>query len=205
MAVDGVNNSNNNTALYTAGAAVVGGGTGVAAAYLTKPFLKDGAPTDSFVKKLQDNMTKYVENLKQEIDNLKNVDELKNYIKNNEALKEEGLVDAMLAAVDTKGLEASKADLKQGISISSGVLTDNEVVKSMFEVSWDKNAKKFVHNTDELTKEGFEAVKKAAKSIQGKYAMIYGAIGAGVLGLGTLLCCGGKKQPEQPQNIDKEA
>ncbi len=48
MSVDSVNNSNN-TALYTASGAVLG--AGVAAGYLTKPFLKDGAPTDEFIKK----------------------------------------------------------------------------------------------------------------------------------------------------------
>lgn len=205
IAVDGVNNSNNNTALYTAGAALVGGGAGAAVGWYSRPFLKDGAPTDSFVKKIQDNVTKHIENLTQEIDNLKNVDELKNYIKNNEALKEAGMVESTLAAVDEFGFEAMKASLKQGVSIGSGGVTDSDVVKGMFEASWDKNAKKFVHNADELSKEGFEAVKKAAKSIQGKYAMIYGAIGAGVLGLATLLCCSSKKQPEQPQNIDQQA
>lgn len=205
MAVDGVNNSNNNTALYTAGATVVGGGAGAAAGWYSRPFLKDGAPTDSFVKKIQDNVTKHIENLKQEIDNLKNVDELKDYVKNNKALKEADMVDVMLAEIDANGFEASKNSFKQGVSIGAGLQADNEVIKSMFEASWDKNAKKFSHNADELAKEGFEAVKKAAKSIQTKYALIYGAIGAGVLGLGTLLCCGGKKQPEQPQNIDKQA
>ncbi len=205
MAVDSVN-SNNNTALYTAGAATVGAGAGVATAYLTKPFLKDGAPTDSFVKKIQDNVTKLHEKMKQEIDNLKNVDELKDYIRNNEQLKEsDDLVAAVLAEIDASGFEASKTAIKNGVSIGHGINTDNEVLKDMFEASWDKNAKKFVHNAEEIPNAGFEAVKKAARSIQGKYAMIYGAIGAGVLGLGTLLCCSGKKQPEQPQNIDKQA
>ena len=52
MAVDRVN-GNNNTALYTGIGAVAGAGAGVAAGYLTKPFLKDGAPTDEFVKKVK--------------------------------------------------------------------------------------------------------------------------------------------------------
>lgn len=115
------------------------------------------------------------------------------------------MVDVVLAEIDAQGFEASKASFKQGVSIGTDVVSDNAVARDMFAASWDKNAKKFVHNADELSKEGFEVVKKAAKSIQGKYAMIYGAIGAGVLGLGTLLCCAGKKQPEQPQNIDQQA
>lgn len=47
MSVDGVNNSSN-AGLYCASGAVLGAGAGAAAGYLTKPFLKDGAPTDSF-------------------------------------------------------------------------------------------------------------------------------------------------------------
>ena len=113
------------------------------------------------------------------------------------------MLDDMLADIDAKGFETAKAELKKSVQLV--IDAKNEMVKEAFNSSWDKNAKKFVHNADEITKEGFEAVKKAAKSIQGKYAMIYGAIGAGVLGLGTLLCCGGKKQPEQPQNIDQQA
>ncbi len=214
MAVDGVNNSNNNTVLYTTGAAVVGGGAGVATAYLTKPFLKDGAPTDSFMKKIEKNIVETLdedakkmyadatENIKK-IENAKNAEELKEIFKNNAALKETGMLDAMLADIDAKGFETAKAEAKKGVQFV--IDTKNEMVKEAFNSSWDKNAKKFVHNAEGITKEGFDAVKKAARSIQGKYAMIYGAIGAGVLGLGTLLCCAGKKQPKQPQNIDQQA
>ncbi len=91
MSVDSVNNSNN-TALYTASGAVLGAGAGVAAGYLTKPFLKDGAPTDEFIKKMEKNLTNVlspqeraaanvVENKLKEvrnvIENAKNLDELK--------------------------------------------------------------------------------------------------------------------------------
>lgn len=205
MAVDGVNNSNNNIALYTAGAALVGGGTGVAAVYLTKPFLKDGAPTDAFTKKIQGNMVKHIDDLRQEIDNLKNIDELKVYIRNKKAFQKAGMTETLLSEADAIGFERAKIRLTDRINtiITDGGSVD-DIGKGLFEASWDKNTKKFVRSTDEVSQAGFEAVKKAARSIQGKYAMIYGAIGAGVLGLGTLLCCGGKKQPEQPQNIDKQ-
>lgn len=56
MSVDSVNNSSNNTGLYTAGGIVLGAGAGAAAGYYTKSYLKDGAPTDSFCKKLGDNV-----------------------------------------------------------------------------------------------------------------------------------------------------
>lgn len=211
MAVDGVNNSNNNTALYTAGAAVVGGGAGAAAGWYSRPFLKDGAPTDSFMKKIEENIVETLdedakkmyadatENIKK-IENAKNAEELKEVFKSNAAVKESGILDALLADIDAKGFEAAKAEAKK--SLQAQIDSKNEMIKEVFNASWDKNAKKFVHNADNIQKEGFEAVKKAAKSIQTKYALIYGAIAAGVLGLGTLLCCGGsKKQPEQPQKL----
>lgn len=51
MAVESVNGSNSNTGLYTSAAALAGGGAGAAAGWYSKPYLKDGAPTDSFIKK----------------------------------------------------------------------------------------------------------------------------------------------------------
>lgn len=205
----GVNNSNNNAGLYAAGAGLLGAGAGAAAGYYTRPFLKDGAPTDEFVKKVNNNL---VENLGEaekkqyldaieavkKLDEVSNVEELKELCRNNEMLKQSGQLDNMLAEIDAAGFEKAKSDMKKGVQIV--VDCRDEVVKDMIDSSWDKNAKKFVHNAGEVTKEGFEAVKKAARGIQGKYAAIYGSIGAAVLGLGTLLCCGGKK--EQPQNID---
>ena len=54
MAVEGVNSANNNAGIYTAGAALIGGAGGAATGWYSKPFLKDGAPTDSFTKKIND-------------------------------------------------------------------------------------------------------------------------------------------------------
>ena len=211
MSVEGINNSNNNAGLYAAGAGLVGAGAGVAAGYYTRPFLKDGAPTDEFVKKVNNN---HLENLGEvekkqyfyavktikELDEVSNVEELKAFCRNNERLKQTGQLDDFLAEIDAAGFEKAKSDMKEGIQIVVDVL--DELVKDMIDSSWDKNTKKFVNNAGEVPKEGFDAVKKAARSIQGKYAAIYGSIGAAVLGLGTLLCCGGKK--EQPQNIDAQ-
>lgn len=205
MAIDSVNNSSSNAGLYAGGAALVGAGTGAAAGYLTKPFLKDGAPTDSFVKKMNEYMVDSLdedakksyneacENLKK-MDNVKNVDELKDFIRNNKTVQECGVVDALLGEIDKKGFEQSKKELKEGIQI---VLDERDkMAKKAFEWSWDSNNKSFVRNAENLTEEGFNAVKKAARSIQGKYAMMYAAIGAGVLGTVGLLCgmLGGSKE-----------
>ena len=209
MSVESVNNSRN-SGLYAASGAVVGAGAGIATGYLIRPFLKDGAPTDSFVKKIEENLVdtldestkaQYAQAKKniELLDNVKNADELKDFVRNNEELKNvPDLIETVIADIDNKGFETAKNEMKNGIQM---VLDAKDAMyKTIFESCWDKNEKKFVHNAEEVTKEGFDAVKKAAKSIQGKYAMIYGAIGAAVLGLGTLLCCGGKKSSEPAQN-----
>ena len=56
MAVDSVNSSNNNSVLYSSVAALAGGGAGAAAGWYSKPYLKDGAPTDSFIRKMDENI-----------------------------------------------------------------------------------------------------------------------------------------------------
>lgn len=58
MAIDGVNNNVNNNLLYAGSAALTGGVAGGAVGYYKKSILKDGEPTDTFVKKVSDNMKK---------------------------------------------------------------------------------------------------------------------------------------------------
>lgn len=73
MAVDGVNN--NNTAVYAGtGAALAGGAIGGATGYYTKSILKDGEPTDEFVKKVAKNTEK---ELKEMFPGLKNSGQFK--------------------------------------------------------------------------------------------------------------------------------
>lgn len=257
MAVDGVNNSNNNIALYTAGAALVGGGTGVAAAYLTKPFLKDGAPTDAFIKKMNENLEAIMtpeekelakviqegfDNLKKSINDAQSIDELRELMvktstaglddetlkvmkESDDVLKDmfksmglaekdygtySEIVKNSNSAEEFRNLLRKDFDNRyagktleeiKNIELSTYKSLNDSAAKSIFNKFWDSSKKTFINCEEGAGK----AIKKAAKSIQGKYAMIYGAIGAGVLGLATLLCCSGKKQPEQPQNIDQQA
>ncbi len=88
MSIEGVNGANNNTGIYTAGAALVGGAGGAAAGWYSKPFLKDGAPTDSFIKKIGDaqeanipqdvkEILKPIEELNKKLLSAKTVDEFK--------------------------------------------------------------------------------------------------------------------------------
>lgn len=252
MSVESVNNSGSNTGLYTTGAAVVGAGAGVAAGYLTKPFLKDGSPTDSFIRKMEENVksvlspkdreaVESIENGLKEylapmmeassveecksacIENIlkqfKDVDidtakfYLSDYIQKggfNGVLEEKAIQESLdkvnkvtnfdeLKAFFAEDFDKTYAGknidqihelLKKSIDQMKG-----NAFKKTFESYWDSSKKQFVNCEEGVG----AAIKKTARSIQGKYAMIYGAIGAGVLGLGTYLCCRGKKSPQPEQ------
>ena len=93
MSVENVSN-NSNAGLYAAGAALVGGGAGAAAGWYSRPFLKDGTPTDSFVKQakekvlqeLPENQRNFLKSLNEnftKITNAKNVEEIKTLYKEN--------------------------------------------------------------------------------------------------------------------------
>ena len=249
MTVQGVNNSNNNAGMYAAGAALVGGGAGAAAGWYSKPFLKDGAPTDSFVKKMSENLKEIMtpeekeaaEMIQNKIDGFKNalnsattVEELKNGIINNSfgditnemvlALKEteEGTVEilktlnlpekdiakysdlvrstntaeefknVMRTIMDQEYAGKSLEEIKN-MELKALTKAEKSGAKATFELFWDNSKKAFVDCEEGAGK----AIKKAAQSIQGKYAAIYGAIGAAALGLTTLLCLGGKKEPQE--------
>lgn len=211
--VEGVNNSNNNAGLYAAGAAIIGGGAGAAAGWYSRPFLKDGAPTDSFLKKTENKFLekagdndfvkdyKKMKKAREAFDNIKDMDGLKQFLKNDEfvqtLLKRMGVdINEGLKEIEADGFEKSMKEARENLikPIDEGMKDFKGTMKSSIVKAWDKNAKKFVHNKNDITKEAFESIKDAAKSIQGKYAAIYGTIGAGILGLGTYLCLHGKKQ-----------
>lgn len=202
MPVEGVSNLKNNTGLYAIGAGLVGAGAGAAVGYYTKPFMKDGAPTDEFVKKFSYNFIEtldesqkkqyfgIVETLKN-FDKVSNAEELKELCRNNELIKQSDMLDDFLLIIDETGFEEAKPNIKEFFQMHLDCRED--VIKDILNASWDNNAKKFVYNAKEISKEGFEALKKSAKRIQVKHSAIYGSVGAAVLGLGTLLCSGGKK------------
>lgn len=198
MSVDSVN-KNNNTGLYTTIGTLAGAGAGAAAGYLTRPFLKDGAPTDTFLKKVEANVVKTLsleeqkeyEQTKQKLETLRNIktkDELKQFVQSIDLEAE--LKAATLNEIEGYEFEVVKNEMLDGME--KVVNSKDSMIKDAFESSWDANKKKFVHDAENITLEGFNAVKNAARSIQGKYAAIYGSIGAAVLGLGTYLCTKGK-------------
>ena len=63
--------------------------------------------------------------------------------------------------------------------------------------------KEIMENAANVSEKLTKSFTDAANSIKGKYAAIYGAVGAAVLGLGTLLCLGGK-QTEQIQDTEAD-
>ena len=243
MAVDSVNSSNNNSVLYSSVAALAGGGAGAAAGWYSKPYLKDGAPTDSFIRKMDENIkeamspeekqiTQAVEReLKSYNDlvtNAKTVEELKNGFVNKMFENVKGtnfddfkyMVEQMSEGLEAVGVKApaeyaekvrnagSFEELKQVVSENfdkqyagksidevknaikaEGADMNRKAGKAIFEQVWDSSKKQFVDCEEGIG----NAIKKAARSIQGKAALIYGAVGAAVLGAVTYLCCGNKK------------
>ena len=249
MSVSSVNNSNNNAGAYAATAAVVGGGAAGAYGYFSRPFLKDGIPTDKFLKTANEYLKKelpeegkqFLEAMENEgkalddlLKNAKSVDEFKENLINkhiqnitneniddvklmansfSEALEKVGVKTSQefseVTSVDEvkkffrKSLDKGFAgktldDIKQAVEVEGNILK-----KTIFEQYWDTSKKKFVDDLDDYGK----SLKKAAQNIQLKTAGIYGGIAAAVLGLGTYLCCAGKKAPETApeQNVDTQA
>lgn len=242
MAVESVNESNNNAGMYTSVAVLAGGGAGAATGWYSKPYLKDGAPTDSFIKQMTKNITdnlspdekrlgeainNQMEAFFKKIDEVKSVEDMKNlFISNtigdasledlksqtsfgNEILDYMGINNEKSNKISEKILKANSLDeVKETLAkafdedykgkslddIKTAIKSDikaanKEAAKKTFETFWDSSKKQFVNCEEGIGK----AVKKAAKSIQGKAALIYGAVGAAVLGAATYLCCGNKK------------
>ena len=274
MSVDGVNNSNN-AGLYAASGAVLGAGAGVATGYLTKPFLKDGVPKDSFVKALGDNLVdapdvvsaeqkrvftevspileklsnannaeelnKVMAGLVDQMANGKTLEEFQEYATNgfglsidigtgngasadaieavNNAKSIEEAKDIMKNAykeeLGSKGFEKVKAEFRASIDQlrEMGVpLSSKDFAKDIWKEAYDSANKKFVK--DAVTDETMAVIKKTIRSFQGKAAMMYGAIGAAVLGVTGFLCgsIGANKDtpetsatPETPQKVDTQA
>ena len=268
MAIDSVNNSSSNAGLYAGGAAVVGAGAGAAAGYLTKPFLKDGAPTDSFCKKLGDNlietsdmvsaenkkMFKEVGPMLEKMSNANNVEELNNLfgetidkMANGKTLEEfQGMIadgnslassfgmnaneEMTQSIINAKSLDEAKDIAKNSLkkdleligfdNVKAGAcaqlnqyremgipITPKDLGKSIWESAYDSANKKFIK--DGVTDEAMSVIKKTMHSFQGKAAMMYAAIGAGVLGTVGLLCGmlgGSKEQPAQAdEKVDMQA
>ena len=267
MSVDGVNNSNN-TGLYAGAGAVLGAGAGATAGYLTKSFLKDGVPTDSFCQTLGDKLVEASNVVSEQnkkflteiapmfekmsnannaeklnslygemIDKIANgstLEEFKNIVTNGNCFASslglnsseemaQSLIDAknldeakdiiknmLKKELESTEFESLKADLRTTLDTIREMeipLTSKDLGKSVWESAYDSANKKFIK--DGVTDEAMSIIKKTMHSFQGKTAMIYGAIGAGILGTAGLLygmVGGSKEQPAQPaEKVDTNA
>lgn len=256
MAISGVNSANNNNAYYVGGAAATGALAGGLTGWYSKPFLKNGAPTDAFLKKIEkDAVEVYEKNVPEDvksslrqasgaIDQLNSFDsvaDLKNAIytpyaeildaipeddfelfkqslvySNEEAEKinlnlidetyakevedansiadiKKAFKSALDRALEDKTIDDLKAEINAGMKEQADA-SKKAFLNQVFDSVWDSDKKKFVKAEENPLS---EFVSKVAKGIQGKYAAIYGAIGAGVLGLGTYLFVGNKNNNKE--------
>lgn len=252
MAVEGVNN-NSNAGYYALGAAAVGAGAGAGTAYLTRPFLKDGAPTDEFIRKMneactdalpeeQKEMAKELEKMGNEvmnkINNAKDVADIKNVFLEvttghltDEILEAQKEVNVLiLDNLKQMGCDVKPEQVKEFANCETveevkefmGKIFDEQykgktveeiknameteaktmnrqIAKSTFEQFWDSSKKEFVNCEEGVGK----AIKKAAKGIQNKYALIYGSVAAAVLGVGTYLLTRGGSKADAPNNNEQ--
>lgn len=174
MPVDKVSNSN--AGLYAASAAVIGGGAGAATGWYSKPFLKKGEPTDTFIKKIGENAAKALpDEIKNPISQM--VETMKN-ISSVEELKEVTMKQIKDVYKDLD-VEAQKESLRitNEISEELGLKALNneaiekitgvdDVVKLCSENFDEQYAGKTIDEIREVTKGSQEKIlKKGAKTM----------------------------------------
>lgn len=186
MSVDSVNNSSNNTGLYTAGGIVLGAGAGAAAGYYTKSYLKDGAPTDSFCKKLGDNLIETLPEEQKKIfkqilsivekvtsSDVKTAEELKNLTMDviNSVTADCKTLPEFLDAVNGDNafgvnfIDVEDAELSSKIRDAKSIEEAKQIISTSVEkeistVGFDKAKAKIKGAFDELKELGFPLTKK---------------------------------------------
>jgi hypothetical protein len=121
--IEAINNSNRNTVLYTAGSAVVGGGAAATYGFLSKPYIKNGIPTDSFcdsfisaVRKENPEMTNMVDGVYQTLKSINSTEDLKTIAKAGEAFILNNIDDNVFAQIKAVAGQAQEAVAKTGTS-----------------------------------------------------------------------------------------
>lgn len=251
MAVEGVSSSNNNTTII-AGSTIVGAAGGGIIGYNTKPWLKDDAPSDSFIKKVEDSIkaglkkdqvktdkiialcdkvlndfdsetditADYVKKFNRSLHDIWGFDQYKKIqlnmfretpeillqlgkAKDYEKIQE--IISPRWDAWDNTKLNKFGTDVL-GIRMAMDPASASGIAKVLVANSFDPGTKKFVGKGDHIKE--FTSI---AKSMQGKAALIWGAAGALVLGLGAFAATAmtsKKSTPETPaetQEKPKEA
>lgn len=244
MSVSSVNNQNNAGLYAGVAGTAIGAEAGAVTGYLTKPYLKNGIPSDTFLNKFEEHLSpadreglkgviheteNLMEPLCNEINNAKSVEQIKNIITNAyvelykgeplSALKENVILSSKIRgdkgsyvkAVQNANSFEEVMDIKNKKFDKKYAGKSLEEVKTLmikglkdsfrkvvytcgFKLCWDAEKKEFVNCEEGIGK----AFKQTARSMQGKYAAIYGAVGAALLGAAGYLCFGGNKESEQP-------
>ena len=155
----------------------------------------DGNLKDSFMKSVEESLTevkdkdfikdtKWLADARKEIDSLKSVDEVIDYYLKNNKLSEN---DKKVIMDNMKNMKLEDAKKFTKISMES----DSRYKKyftELFEKTFDKNKKEFIHDSNKISKTQFDCVKKVAKEFNTMGAVKVGAwLLAGTLGAGYLI------------------
>lgn len=185
MAVDSVNSSNNNSVLYSSVAALAGGGAGAAAGWYSKPYLKDGAPTDSFIRKMDENIKeamspeekqitqaveKELKSYNDLVTNAKTVEELKNGFVNKIFENTKGtnfddfkyMVEQMSEGLEAVGVKAP-AEYAEKVRNAGSFEELKQVVSENFDKQYAGKSIDEVKNA--IKAEGADMNRKAGKAI----------------------------------------
>ena len=135
-----------------------------------------------------------------EIDAANDIETIKNLMVNFDACGDEELSRLYTESFDTQYANRPIDQVKISIK-NEFVQKSRDLANEEFNHHWDLDKKKFINcEGDELGK----TIKGIARKIQGKYAAIYGSIGAAALGIGTYLCCRDKQPKTQTQTPDNK-
>lgn len=192
MAVEGVNN-NRHTGLWTAGGMLAGAGAGVTTAYLSNPAIKNGAPTDEFVR------TVIVNNANIGVKDAVQFDEglefVQKFVKTDNAEKLKKLCESYFKNLPENIISKSEIDLAKeklaNINETNFANVKEEILKifgnpqeelidinKMIKSYWDVDKKKFV-GSGEL----FDTIKDSLNGLRLKNAVKYGIVGAIAAGI----------------------
>lgn len=182
-------------ALTGAGIGLVGGA--VAGALKKNPYMKNGVPTDTFAQLAYERYLKKAPHIEKkaydqshevlnQIDKMKNTDELKTLMHNNsEAAKElstalNKTTDEYLSTVADTNLGANKELIKKKLDVAN--LSRYQYMKNEISRAWDPDKKAFVKpsNMDNNT---FKAIRRTSGAVRAKVILTYAAVTAAVTGV----------------------
>ena len=155
--VSSVDNRNNgNVGLITAGSAIVGGGAGALAGYYSKPWVKDDAPTDTFIKKAGERVVNASDIPDAQKEVFKNASSMIDKMKNAKTVEEfkNATLEPINKVIDSySDINALKANYRNGLDMVDNLTFNN--------INFDVYEQKFANATsiDEYKKVLSEAVE----------------------------------------------